>query len=357
MKKNKITIAILIVLTVISIFLICNNSSSTMKKENIDFAVEDTSNITRIFLADKNGNKVVLKRLSQSDWIVNDKYNVSKDMIQTILRTISDLEIQMTIPKTARKNVLKSIASTGVKVEIYQMKHKINLFNKIKLFLTEQKVKTYYVGGPNQNHLGTRMLLEGSTEPYSIVIAGFQGFLTPRYSTKENEWRDRRIFYTNNLSTIKSIKIEFPNEPEKSFIFENDPKGAYIKNIKGEKINQDIDSSRFNRYLLSFYSVSFERFLDELSPNTRDSIIHLKPENIVSITTKDTTIVVKTIKKTSASGEIDPITGMEIDMDRDRLYGLINNDKELTICQYNEFDRILRPINYFILNKSQSSKK
>ena len=48
MKKNRIFIIAVIVLALIAIALVLTNSKTTFKRELSDFAVDDTSNVTKI---------------------------------------------------------------------------------------------------------------------------------------------------------------------------------------------------------------------------------------------------------------------------------------------------------------------
>ena len=62
MRKNKYILLLTITLAVIALILLLNNSKSTIKA---DFAVDDLSSVTKIFMSDKNNNKVTIKRLDE----------------------------------------------------------------------------------------------------------------------------------------------------------------------------------------------------------------------------------------------------------------------------------------------------
>ena len=59
MLKNKYILLFTIILAVIAIILILKSSKTTIKA---DFAVEDVTVITKIFMSDKNNNSVTIKR-------------------------------------------------------------------------------------------------------------------------------------------------------------------------------------------------------------------------------------------------------------------------------------------------------
>jgi hypothetical protein len=108
------------------------------------------------------------------------------------------------------------MSAIAKKIEIYQIRPRINLFNKVKLFPRETLTKTYYIGDVTQDNQGTYMLMEGADEPYIVHIPGFRGFVSTRYSTVKADWRDFTVFKTP-IGEIASVQVEFPLDPGQSF--------------------------------------------------------------------------------------------------------------------------------------------
>ncbi|HNQ61574.1 MAG TPA: hypothetical protein PKJ62_04215, partial [Bacteroidia bacterium] len=67
-KKNLLILAFVLGLGFLSVYLIKRDDSSSIRTELMDFAVKDTSDISKIFLADRNGNSVTLKRQPDGSW-------------------------------------------------------------------------------------------------------------------------------------------------------------------------------------------------------------------------------------------------------------------------------------------------
>ena len=86
----------------------------------------------------------------------------------------------MRLPRQAVADVVKDMATEGIKVEIYAKNGKA--------------LRTFYVGGSTSDDRGTFMMMENSNEPYVMHIQGFQGMLRPRFHTDEQDWRDRFVF-------------------------------------------------------------------------------------------------------------------------------------------------------------------
>jgi len=120
MKKNRKFIIAVIVLGVIAIALILTNSKTTFKRALSDFAVDDTSNVTKIFMSDKNNNNLTLTRVQKDKWLVSNKYPASKANIELLLGTMMGLQVKETVPKAALENIIRDLAVIAVKVEIYQ---------------------------------------------------------------------------------------------------------------------------------------------------------------------------------------------------------------------------------------------
>ena len=146
------------------IFLFYNNNQKLKSEAEKNFAIENIDEINKIFLSDRKGTNLTLYK-NDKVWKINNKYNVRNDAINTLLTTIKDIKVQRPVSNTSYNNVIRQLASTGVKVEIYYGK----------------KIKTYTVGGSTSNHLGTYMLMDEAKNPYIIHIPGFNGFLSPRY--------------------------------------------------------------------------------------------------------------------------------------------------------------------------------
>jgi len=205
MPRKQLFYLFTIVLIGALIWFLSTDKKSTISVEN-NFAVIDTASVSKIFIADRNGTTITLNR-SERNWVVNSKYGVRKDAIKTILTTINQIKIQRPVTKNAFDNVVKNLATTGIKIEIY----------------TNQEIpnKTYTIGSSTKDHLGTYMLLAGSKAPFVVHIPSFNGFLSPRYGIQgnrisEKDWRSTNIFSLKS-DDITRVIINHIQQPEKSF--------------------------------------------------------------------------------------------------------------------------------------------
>lgn len=344
MTKNKYIAIATLILAALAVFLVLKSSNSTIKA---DFAVEDQASITKIFMSDKLNNKVTLKRVDETKWLVNDKYQARADGIDILMETVTQLRVKEPVTIAGRNNVIKWLASKSTKVEIYQTVYRINLFNKVKWFPHEKLTKVYYVGDETQDNNGTFMLMQGSDEPFICYIPGFRGFLSPRYTALESDWRNHAICDLK-IGEIKSVRLEFPTAPDSSFEITRYDRNFELKALKNNQIINGYDTLKLLDFMSSFTNLNFEAFRNNMSKHDIDSITSQIPMAILTI--NDITgkaYKVKGFLKLAEVGSIDEVTGKEIFVDRDRFYGLVNDDKDFVFLQYFTFNQILRPISFF----------
>ncbi|MAE08454.1 MAG: hypothetical protein CL661_06800 [Bacteroidetes bacterium] len=348
--KNKKLIILAIILAPAAIWILMQNDSSTLKESESEFAISDTSAVTKIFIADKQNNSVLLERTANG-WILDGKYSTNPRVVEILLETMRRLKVKSPVPKAARDNIVKRMSSIGRKVEVYQKAHWINLFDKYKMFPYEKLSKVYYVGDVTPNNLGTYMLMEDAADPYVIHIPGFRGFLTPRFSPIPDDWKSHQVF-NHNLADIISISMEFLEIPDESFRVDiSDSDGSYklIKLSDKENISR-FDTLRLLNFLTSFSDLRYESRLNNLmSPITIDSIMQSDPMFEVTLVDdkKDTTYIITYMKGTLSQEVKDEIYNKLVPDDRDRFYALINNGEDFVLMQYYTFDKILYPLSYY----------
>jgi hypothetical protein len=356
MKKNGKFIIAVVVLAVFAIALFLTNSKTTFKRELSDFAVNDTSNVTKIFMSDKNNNNLTLTRLKTGSWIVDNKYPASKANVELLLGTMLRLQVKETVPKPAMENIIKDLATFSVKVEIYQWKYRIDLFGIVRLFPHEKLSKVYFVGGPIQSNQGSYMIMEHSTVPFVVFLQGLRGFVTPIYSPIEKYWRDYTIF-KKLIQQIESIRIEFPSDPGNSYIIKSDANMniQFISLVDNQTVPV-FDTLKLMNFLTSFRNINFEVLLNDMEQHRKDSILATTPYCLISLTdTSHITNTIKTFRKGAAPGELNEL-GKPAPFDLDRLYALVNDGKDFTLIQYFVFDKILRPKSFFIRTLEKKDK-
>jgi hypothetical protein len=349
MRKNRITFVIILILLLVAAGLFITNSYTTLRKDVSDFSIEDTASVTRIFLADKNNNEVILERTTEGNWLVDGKYDAQQAKINSFLKTLADIEVRSPVPLVARNNVITRMAVIAKKIEIYQVTPRINLFNKMKLFPHEKLTKTYYIGDVTQDNQGTFMLMEGEEEPYIVHIPGFRGFVATRYSTEKADWRDYTVFNTP-INEIKSVKVEFPFHPEMAYQFEiNDNQNILLRSLIDNQVVQRYDTIRVLNFLTAFEDIRFESLLAHLiEKEFIDSVSASTPKTIITLTDRDGDVNSVKIFNKKGFAPVYSANGAAMEpFDLDRAYALVNNEEDFVLIQYFVFDRVTRTLGFF----------
>lgn len=354
MKKNTLAIIITAALVVIAGILIWNNRYlSTIRDEAADFTVYDTASITKLFFADKRDNTVLLQR-SGDGWLVNNEYPASQRLVNDMLYTLNRLRIRMPVSLRKSDNVITRMAGNNVKVEVYQIVPRINLFNKIKLFNHEARTKVFYVGDDTQDNNGTYVLKEGADKAYIVHLHGFRGFVSSRFSANPVDWRDHVVF-NSKMADIQSVKLEIYNDPANSFeITENGRYQYEMKDLNGKTI--EYDTLRILNLMSSFSDIRFESFLSDVEPSRRDSITNSPFQQRITVTTKDGKSRTITTFKLLSNADMYEYDHSELEeypeldkiiADPDHQYGLLSEGNEFVMIQKFVFGKILKPTEYY----------
>ncbi|MFA5419108.1 MAG: hypothetical protein WC341_11685 [Bacteroidales bacterium] len=348
MKKNRISLIILLALAALAIYLLAQNHYSTLKEKEADFSVADTSSVTKLFIADKKLNSVTIQRVS-SGWMLDGKYKSNPRLVESLLGTLHRIKVKAPVSSISFNNVVTRMASIGIKVEVYQRVYRIDWFNKIKLLPHEKLTKVFYVGDVTSDNLGTYMLMEGASQPYITYIPGFRGFVSAQFTPQVDDWKSHEIF-KKTLGEIKSVRLNNIQIPEEGFLLE-------VKNASGNyDLRRITDNNRVERYdtlkvlnlLTSFVDVRYETRMNNLMSGMQmDSIIH--SPGLFELTLVDIhgdTTYVKMFERRES-----PVDTSSYDefysTDQDRLYGLVNDGEDFVLLQYYSMDKLLNPLSYY----------
>lgn len=353
MKKHRITIVILIVLASIAAVFVYTQNEGTFRRDHTDFAIADTSNVVKIFLADKSDNRVILERQENGKWLVNDEYLVRRDMIDLLLATMKNLSVAAPVPRAAYNTAVTNLATQSTKVEVYQKKHLVDLFYRFRIFPRVLKTKVYYVGNVTPDNIGTHMIMENSDMPFVVYWPGFRGFVASRFSTNEKDWRDHGIFRKKYMQ-IQSVDVFFPDKPEQSYRAINTSEGLMdlVPHGQSDAVTS-YDTLKMLGFITAFEDLRYEALIDDMDLQMIDSITSSKPQHIITLTDIDGNITqVKTFRR-KATIYIEDLYGQAFDYDPDRMYALVNNDEDFVLVQYQTFSRIIRPLQFFLNGKRE----
>ncbi len=326
MKKTLVYLAILLVLGFGIYYFLIRPADAPYTQSEAGFTVKDTGSIGKIFLSSMDGQSILAER-TDSGWMVNKQYKALKSTLDLILVTLTQQAALYPVTRNAFDNVVKNMASDGIKVEIYARDGK--------------KMKVFYVGGTALNNTGTNMMIEGSHTPYVVQANNFNGALTPRYTVSMRYWRDRTIF---NLPAdeIKSVSLQYAGKPINSFEIARDDSGKLT--IKADpSIALHLDGPNLRRagiYLKYFSNVNCEGYLNGL-PGNDTAIMTAPKQSTIELIGKHgqhqradiywMAINRRSKNRTASNSDVPD------DYDADRLYAVINNNRDTVMIQQYAF--------------------
>ena len=290
------------------------------------FAVKNADEIGKIFIADRQGSTATFEQKS-GQWFYNGKYPASPSTMETLLETITKVNVLNIPPDGAIPLMIKELAVDGIKVEVYDREGK--------------NLKTYYVGGVTNDERGTILMMEGSEQPYVVHIPGFVGQIRLRFQLDEDDWRDKAIF-REQPEKIQSVAVEYPQRRNESFRLEKTGEAAYdIQPFFGTttKIGSPRRKGVAEAYLIQFESLVAEAF--ESKNPLRDSVMALVPFAIV------------TVKKTDGVERQVRFWPVEVETRRDDGRGFVSryftdvNKEDFMLTQDRVFGGVFRGYSFF----------
>lgn len=340
-KKNLIVLALLAIVGSVGAWYLMSKEDSNLEGYDFHFAIKDTTDVAKVFLADRAGKTVTLTRENSAKWLVGGKYEAQSDMIKTLLETLNRVELKFRLPRNAVADVVKDIATEGIKVEVYNKSGKI--------------MRTFYVGGSTSDDRGTFMMMENSNEPYVMHIPGFQGMLRPRFLTDEQDWRDRFVFKMQPQN-IKMVSVEYPNQQAKSFKLIRDGSNFKVEPFYAivPRINRPVVQGMVAAYLQGFEKLGIEGF--EAGNSKADS---LKQSPVFAkVTVIDKNDVAKTLNlhpflARNEQGVITRNSNGSVNIEH---YFVDTNDGELMAVQHFVFEKIFWAYEAFFINPATAKQ-
>lgn len=319
--KHKNTLLILLVILLCAVVFFLSKSDESLNRQHLtNFAISDTSKVTKIIISDKVPSKAVLERDGNSKWLVNNQYRVSKSKIFYLLQTLNRMKIAHPVPINMRDNVIGNLQTYGIKVEVYS---------------ENGEEKIFYVGGENNELTATFMLLRGALDPYAVHIPGFNGYLSTRFFTQEYLWRDKLIMSYDNRE-IMQVDLQYHSKNQSDDSFHLSVSDSIIKLSNWANYEFDADTVAIETYRAAFrnlFAISFvSGTLNTDSLMTRTPLISL---NVKTNTNKQTEILFYS-KKAAPGTQVNGDVTMR---DPESIYAFVNKS-DWYVIQRQKFNQV-----------------
>ena len=357
MKRQKVYFIVALLLTILAIVAIVYKKggfqkSLNSKKLSTLFAVKDPETITRIFIADMFGEKVLLSK-TEEGWLVDNHKAAAGYKVNDMLATLSSLQVAQPVAKPMQPGIIERLAVSSVKVEVYAKQPFFTIFGK-PFFTKERLIKTYFFGDATETSLGSYAILQGLSEPYIIYKPGFRGYVTPTFSPKPIDWFSQQLFGTKLTQIQKASFIDFEH-PENSFSVEKSGPRTFSLFDSHNNLVTDYDTTLLINMLSEFRERNYEMFLPNISQTLKDSIIKSNLYKTISVINVDNQTTTMNLYHQIDTGSLYQdgklIQELHLAINRDRCYVTMNNNPdEIYTIQFYHFDRQIQPLSYY-LNK------
>lgn len=304
---------------------------SSLLREERSFKVE-AEEIGKIFLADRYGEQTTLQR-EGNHWLVNGQYRAYDNAVDNLLDAISRIEMDYKPPAAAVPNMVKSLSTQGLKVEIYDRKG--------------ERIMAYYLGGATQNELGTFIIREGFEQPYVAHIPGWSGNLRQRYSLVGDQWRDKAVFRAA-IDEIAELSVEYPQQKSQSFRILKDGRNWKVVPFYEitPVINRPEQEGAVETYLTEYEGIFAETFQNE-NPQ-RDSLSNQIPFCSIKLKSRDGTLQEAHLFPRYPKTVMNPDTGLpESSGDVVERFSVLTHTGDFMVVQQSVFQKLFRPYSFF----------
>lgn len=276
MNRKLILLIVLLALGGIAWWLARRGNDSTLDQPLTDFAVKDTSRITRIFIANRQGRSVDLRR-ANNGWWVNGKYRARQPEITTALKTFLRIEVRSPVPKSSEAMVLRTMAGASIRVEIYEG--------------GDEPSKSWIIGHATKDHFGTYMVLEKpdegrSSAPFIMGMGGFIGVLNTRFPVAEDNWRSSRVYNYRDLHDLAAVEVLHLGRPSESYRILNPETGLpRLTDPRGKAM--PMDTVLVQAALLPYRLFDYEYIVRDMKRSSRDSLLAAQPNFVITTTPRN----------------------------------------------------------------------
>ncbi len=296
---------ILVLLLLVATYFIFSKSKSTLRPTDVDFALQDTTGITRIQIS-KGQDSICLEKM-QGHWQFKAHTIASQARMHELLEVLERLSLQAPVAKSQNDLLVQKMKQEGTHVEIFKQ---------------QECVKSFWLLADDKKNLSYGKLA-ATQQCYILHAIGYQGTLTSFFSTEAKAWRSS-ILFSYTAEEIQGVEIIYDGKPENSFsLHKNEGKCV----LNGTRATNDKASVYFHQFVKLPFLAS-----PDLSPEEQKAIQKLAFATL-RIQTREGQSSWKLYRK-PAQNQTDPF-----DFD---IFAIQNDKGEWFYAQYFNFDPILK---------------
>ena len=345
LKNNRIVI-IATILLVVGLAAFLSQSPQTGPARERDFQLDRGHQVTRIDLYQIVGDGVKLERTRQ-EWQLNGQTPANVPAVQDLLATLRNLIVRFPVPHAGRDEVLSYMEEDGILVDVFVRSYWFPLPGNRGLLPRQRRAKSFVVGSDTPDGQSTYMLMQGAETPYVVQVPGLAGGLREVFLPYEHLWRDPVVIHLR-ADQIREVRANWTQLPQESFVLQHTGNGI-IKLISGDgqqKEDDLIETGKVQRFLESFTDLYYEQMVTGPAESLRDSLMFVEPFLVLEVEDHRGRVnQVSFFRRLPPEDAAMPAPGRAFDPNR---FYLKLDEDQYAIGQYFVFNRIMRPLSFFL---------
>ena len=243
-RKNKILLGLLLVLVAacaIAFVMIREDDSLDINKDI--FKVADLQSVDEVRFLGKKGS--VHLKYNGSSWVVNEKYDADRNMIQVLFATLAQAQPKRALSGKLRDSIASILQLGGTKVEL----------------LAQGNEQKSFVAGGNANKTQGYFLDTDNNDVYVMTIPGYRVYVSGIFELTESGFRNKYAF-PFNWENFKSLTTTYPAKASDNFTV------GMRENYFSVGELSATDTTKLYNYLDDVARLTVDNFVDTLTTDT-----------------------------------------------------------------------------------------
>jgi len=317
-----------LILVIAGSILAVNTIRNRRDNAETNFAINANKAVTRIAIT--YGEFVVnLKVNSSGHWLLNDKFRVSDDAINTFFRVASRLQNAGPVSLSINDSLVDAAQRNG--------KH-------IEFFSKRRKILSYFILDTDAQNLKTIGYKGKGKTVYKLELPNYDGSIASLINVDESYWGGSKV-PAPTLLQVQAVEVDVPHEPERAFRIDVVNSNAYrVLNLYSGHEAQNVDNDRVLNFLTTLTQIPHQG-VAQLSIQQKAQLGSANPDFVFNIFTSAGCDVLKVfpIPVEAYTDEL----GRTVNVDLNRVYVKTSADNQVFIVNYINLYSLLRGVSYF----------
>ncbi|MBW6498486.1 MAG: DUF4340 domain-containing protein [Bacteroidales bacterium] len=345
-KKSYLLLLTALVLGAAGLYFSLTGNQGSLHDRDRNFRLPQDADVVRLEMQKKNGESLLLAKDAEGIWHVNQAFRANESAVRELLGTLRHLNVRQPVSLAEQEQVNQALDQQGVLVEVYARTHWIRLPGDIRLIPRTKRVKRLLAGEDTPDGESTIMRLYRSEMPFAVHVPGVQGGFADLFNPNESLWRDP-VVVDLQARQIRRIEVRFTENEEESFVIDNQSETPLLLH-GGQAVDISlIDGTRLARYLEGFTELHYEKLMTGADNSLR--MQEMFSPLFLEIVVQDQQERVTTLRFFRRKASEEELRGLAAGTNADpNRFFLQVNEGEFARAQYFVFNRIMRPLSYFL---------